>query len=75
LVRIPVGYFRSRKLKKYHSFSPILAFSATQTHKHTHPSINFFFFFFFFFFFCLLQQLIVSAALLATKHKRKSGVV
>jgi hypothetical protein len=29
LVRIPVGYFLSRKLKKYHSFSPIFAFSAT----------------------------------------------
>jgi hypothetical protein len=28
-VRIPVGYFLSRKLKKYHSFSPIFAFSAT----------------------------------------------
>jgi hypothetical protein len=28
LVRIPVGYLRSRRLKKYHSFSPIFDLSA-----------------------------------------------
>jgi hypothetical protein len=29
-VRMPVGYLRSRMLKKYHSFSPMLALPADQ---------------------------------------------
>jgi hypothetical protein len=41
LVRIPVGYLRSFRLKKYHSFSPIVDFSARQKATKLHLHIVF----------------------------------